>query len=141
MSVLALVVGAIAVAVSENTSRPATPARTTVLAAVTTLTRSRRSTSSERDARAWIAEYGGDAANVAANVSDVQLALSELRRTPTQANINQLGSMAQTASDGIRTSDGLGSSAAGIARSRGAACHARRRASRGRPAHDRRLHG
>ncbi len=62
----------------------------------------------------WIGEYRGDAANIAANVSDVQLAMGELRRSPTQANINQLGSMAQTASDGVSRSDGIGSSAVGM---------------------------
>jgi hypothetical protein len=110
ISVLAVV--AVAVAVSEQSSTPATPATTTVLGAVAS--GAPAPDVSERDARVWIGEYGGDAANVAANVSDVELAMGELRRSPTQANINQLGSMAQTASDGIRRSERIGSSAGGM---------------------------
>ena len=37
----------------------------------------------ERAAREWIREHLGAADNVAANVSDVQLAISQLRRSPT----------------------------------------------------------
>ena len=112
IGVLVVVAVVVVVAVSEQSSRSATPATTSVLGAVASGVHS--PDASERDARVWIGEYGGEAANVAANVSDVQLAMGELRRSPTQANINQLGSMAQTASDGIRRSERIGSSAGGM---------------------------
>jgi len=55
----------------------------------------------EREARSWIGKHAGGADNVAANLSTVQLALTQLRRSPTQADINQLAAIAQTAYNGL----------------------------------------
>jgi hypothetical protein len=55
----------------------------------------------EQHARTWIRKHASGADNVAANLSIVQLALGQLRRSPTQASINQLAAIAQTARNGL----------------------------------------
>lgn len=55
----------------------------------------------ELAARAWIREHGADAFSVAGSLSNVQLAIGQLRQSVAQAHINQLESVAQAAREWI----------------------------------------
>jgi hypothetical protein len=54
-----------------------------------------------RAARSYIASFGPDAQQVSAYVSDVQVALGLLIKSPTQANLDQVAQLAQEAHDGL----------------------------------------
>jgi len=55
----------------------------------------------EQHARSWIRVHGAAAESIASSVSIVPLAMRVVRQSSTQANVNQLGSVAQTAQEGI----------------------------------------
>jgi hypothetical protein len=60
------------------------------------------SISAEKHARDYVIKHGGDAYRVSAMVAKVQLAIQKLGQNgPTQARVNELAQVAQTAYDGI----------------------------------------
>jgi hypothetical protein len=71
---------------------------------------------SERDARAWIKDHGGDSYRVQANVLNAEIAAAPLAKSVTQAKLDQAAQAAQTAHDdldAIRSNFALGSQDSG----------------------------
>lgn len=75
---------------SEESSLPATQATTRPA-----------ESQSEKDARAWIKEHGFDAKRVQASVQVVQIEIGMLKKSETEAAVNEVAQSAQSAHDHI----------------------------------------